>query len=89
MVIDYLNGPPAEAELGVMGRGCRMVQVGSGLASDILLHAQTTRRAPLDVLRFGYYHAPFALQADDYDEFCRLAAASEIALHHEAMRLSD
>ncbi len=89
VVIDYLNGPPAEEALGVMAHGGRMVQVGSGLASGIHLHAETARRASLDVLGFAYYHAPLALQADAYAEICRLAVAGEIVLDQEVMRLSD
>ena len=89
VVIDYLNGPPAEAALGVMAQGGRMVQVGSGLASGIHLHAQAARRVSLDVLGFAYYHAPLALQADAYAELCRLAVAGEIVLDHEVTPLSD
>ena len=89
VVVDYLNGPPAEAALGVMAHGGRMVQVGSGLAPGIHLPAQAARRASLDVLGFAYYHAPPALQAQAYADLCRLALAGEIALDHEVMRLSD
>ena len=89
VVIDYLNGPPAEAALGVMAHGGRMVQVGSGLAPGIHLHAQTARRASLDVLGFAYYHAPLAVQAQAYVELCRLAVAGEITLDHEVMPLPD
>ncbi len=89
VVIDYLNGPPAEAALGVMAHGGRMVQVGSGLAPGIHLNAQTARRALIDVLGFTYYHAPLALQADAYAEICRRAVAGEIVLDQEVMRLSD
>ena len=89
VVIDYLNGPPAEAALGVMAYGGRMVQVGSSLAPGIHLHAQTARQASIDVLGFAYYHAPLALQAQAYAQLCLLAIAGEIALDHEVMPLSD
>ena len=89
VVVDYLNGAPAEAALAVMAHGGRMVQVGSGLAPGIHLHAQTARRASLDVLGFAYYHAPLALQVQAYAQLCRLAVAGEIMLDHEVMPLSD
>ena len=89
VVVDYLNGPPAEAALGVMAHGGRMVQVGSALAPGIHLHAQTARRASLDVLGFAYYHTPLALQAHAYVELCRLATAGEITLDYELIPLSD
>ena len=89
VVLDYLGGAPAEAALGVMALGGRMVQVGSGLATGIHLHAQTARRASLDVLGFAYYHAPIALQAEAYAELCRLALVGEIVLDHELIDLRD
>ena len=63
LVIDYLNGPVAEAALGIMAEGGRMVQVGSVAGPATTLPAQVMRRGGLDVLGFAYYHAPLAEQA--------------------------
>ncbi len=89
VVIDYLNGAPAEAALDVMATGGRMVQVGSALAPGIHLPAQTARRASLDVLGFAYYHAPRDLQAQAFAELCKLALAGDIRLDYETMPLAE
>ncbi len=88
VVIDYLNGPPAEAALDIMATGGRMVQVGSALAPGIHLPAQTARRASLGVLGFAYYHAPSHAQAEAYAELCRLSLTGELVIEHEAMPLA-
>jgi D-arabinose 1-dehydrogenase-like Zn-dependent alcohol dehydrogenase len=89
VVVDYLNGPPAEAALNFMAPGGRMVQVGSGLASGIHIDAQLARRASLDVLGFAYYHAPIDAQADAYMRLCSLAAAGAIPLDYECVPLGE
>jgi NADPH:quinone reductase-like Zn-dependent oxidoreductase len=66
VVLDYLNGAPAEAALEVMGPSGRMVQIGSILAPHLRLNSQLARKGSLDVLGFAYYHAPVAQQADAY-----------------------
>jgi NADPH:quinone reductase-like Zn-dependent oxidoreductase len=89
VVIDYLNGPPAEAALQVMAEGGRMVQVGSALAPALLLHAQTARRLCLDVLGFAYYHAPLQLQVQAYAQLCSLSAQGLLPIAYEIARLED
>ena len=88
VVIDYLNGAPAEAALSAMATGGRMVQVGSPLGAGMVLHAQTARRACLDVLGFAYYHAPIAVQAAAYGELCAAALAGDISLPIRELPLS-
>ena len=58
VVIDFLNGAPAEAAIAVMAHGGRMAQIGSSAAAAMRLEAQVGRRNLLDVLGFAYYHAP-------------------------------
>jgi NADPH:quinone reductase-like Zn-dependent oxidoreductase len=89
VVIDYLNGPPAEAAMGIMATGGRMVQVGSALASGIRLDAQLARRASLDVMGFAYYHAPLSEQAVAYSQLCHLAQSGEIALECASVPLEE
>ena len=89
VVIDFLNGPPAEAAIAVMAHGGRIAQIGSSAAPAMRLDAQTARKGLLDVLGFAYYHAPLALQAEAYAELCRLAVAGEIELAHETVPLAD
>lgn len=88
VVLDYLNGPAAEAALEAMATSGRMVQIGSALAGGIHLPAQTARRASLDVLGFAYYHAPHALQAQAYAELCQLAMAGDIEVEYETLALA-
>ncbi len=80
VVLDYLNGPPAEAALPAMATGARMVQIGSALAPAMALHAQTARRACLDVLGFAYYHAPLDAQQDAYTSVCLAAVAGDVTI---------
>ena len=80
VVLDYLNGPPAEAALPAMATGARMVQIGSALAPAMALHAQTARRACLDVLGFAYYHAPLDAQQDAYSRLCLAALAGDVTV---------
>jgi NADPH2:quinone reductase len=49
----------------------------------------TMRRNCIDIMGFGYYHAPVATQAEAYAELCRLAAAGEIALDIETRPLAE
>ena len=88
VVIDYLNGPPAEAALSVMANGGRMVQVGSPLGPGMTLHAQTARRGCLDVLGFAYYHAPVELQSEAYRELCAAALAGAVCLPIRTLPMS-
>ncbi len=88
VVLDYLNGSPAEAALKVMNVGARMIQIGSLLAPGIQLHAQTARRNSLDVLGFAYYHAPIPEQARAYELLCEHALAGTIKIDMAALPLS-
>jgi NADPH:quinone reductase-like Zn-dependent oxidoreductase len=87
VVIDFLNGPPAETALPAMAVGGRMVQISSLLAPGIFLRGQTTRKASLDILGFAYYHAPLEEQAAAYELLCRHAAAGRIEIDIATMSL--
>ncbi|WP_309091043.1 zinc-binding dehydrogenase, partial [Phenylobacterium sp.] len=89
VVIDYLNGAPAEAALSVMALGGRMVQIGSLLAPGMQLHAQTARRQSLDVLGFAYYHAPIDEQRRAYGAVCDLALKGRAEIDIETTSLID
>ncbi|AXB80498.1 zinc-binding alcohol dehydrogenase family protein [Novosphingobium sp. P6W] len=89
IVLDYLNGAPAEAALQVMAVGGRMVQIGNGLASGILLHAQTGRKQSLDVLGFAYYHAPIDEQRAAYRAVCELATNGQASVALETYSLEQ
>ena len=89
VVLDYLNGPPAEAALQVMATGGRMVQIGSMLAAGVHLPAQLARRGSLDVLGFAYYHAPIAEQIAAYLKICRGAIDGRIDLDSVSLPLAD
>jgi NADPH:quinone reductase-like Zn-dependent oxidoreductase len=89
VVVDYLNGPPAETALATMSVGGRLVQVGSTLAPGILLHAQTARRQSLDVLGFAYYHAPIEEQAEAYRRLCEAAMSGKVTVNRMPLPLSE
>ena len=88
IVLDYLNGVPAEAALTAMAVGGRMVQIGSTLAPGMQLNAQIARRNSLDVLGFAYYHAPIEEQRGAYRQLCQLALSGGIFLDFETHDLS-
>ena len=87
VVIDFLNGPPAEAALGVMRRHGRMVQIGSMLGSATPIDAQIARRGSLDVLGFAYYHAPIEQQAAALSQLCEAASSGLVEIDHRVIGL--
>jgi NADPH2:quinone reductase len=89
VVLDFLNGPPAEAALQVMATGGRMVQSGSMLARGIHLPAQLARRESLDVLGFAYYHAPLEEQINVYERLCLAAMDGRIEVDCASLPLAD
>lgn len=88
VVLDYLNGPPAEAALEVMATGGRMVQIGSAVAPAITLPALTARVRNLDVLGFAYHHTPIAQQGDAYAALCQAALDGVLDLEIKSLPLS-
>lgn len=89
VVIDYLNGPPAEAALQAMAKGGRMVQIGQMAGASTNLPAPLGRKNALDVLGFAYYHAPIAEQADAYARLCACANAGKIEIDIETLSRSE
>lgn len=80
IVVDYLNGAPAEAALTAMRHGGRMVQIGSPLSPSLRLDAQPARMQSLDVLGFAYYHAPRKQQIEAYGRLCEHALLGDIQI---------
>lgn len=89
IVIDYLNGPPAEAALMTMRQGGRMVQVGSPLSPGITVNAQNARQRSSDVLGFAYYHAPHETQAEAYRQLCKHALSGDVHIAIHRLALTD
>jgi NADPH:quinone reductase-like Zn-dependent oxidoreductase len=89
IVMDYVYGAPAEAALEVLATFGRLVHIGTRAAPAIRVPGATARRSCIDIMGFGYYHAPIEIQAEAYAELCRLAAAGEIALDVETRPLSE
>ena len=89
IVVDYLNGPPAESSLEIMATGGRMVQIGSTLAPGIHLPAQLARKASLDVLGFAYYHAPVIEQRAAYQALCMLQMQGKVFIETQTLPLSE
>jgi NADPH:quinone reductase-like Zn-dependent oxidoreductase len=89
VVMDYVCGAPAEAALEVLATYGRLVHIGTRAGPAMTVLGATARRTCIDVLGFGYYHAPIETQAEAYAELCRLAASGEIALDVETRPLSE
>ena len=89
VVMDYVCGAPAEAALEVLATFGRLVHIGTRAAPAMTVPGATARRNCIDIMGFGYYHAPVAIQAEAYAELCRLAASGEIALDIETRPLSE
>ena len=89
VVIDYVCGAPAEAALEVLATYGRLVHIGTRAGPTMTVPGATMRRSSIDIMGFGYYHAPVATQAEAYAELCRLTASGEIALDIETRPLSD
>src|SRR5580704_3874277 len=89
VVIDYVCGAPAEAALEVLASFGRLVHIGTRAGPAMTVPGATMRRNCIDIMGFGYYHAPVEMQAEAYAELCRLAASGEIALDIETRPLSD
>ncbi len=89
VVMDYVYGAPAEAALEVLATFGRLIHIGTRAGPVMTVPGATARRNCIDIMGFGYYHAPVAMQAEAYTELCRLAVSGEIALDVETRRLSD
>jgi NADPH:quinone reductase-like Zn-dependent oxidoreductase len=89
VVMDYVCGAPAEAALEVLATYGRLVHIGTRAGPVMTVPGATMRRSCIDIMGFGYYHAPVEMQAGAYAELCRLAALGEIALDIETRPLSD
>ena len=89
VVLDYLCGPPAEAALEALGKGGRMVHIGTTVAAHMKLPGQSLRRSSADILGFAYYHAPIEAQQAAYTALCRHAAEGRIGIDFDAMPLAE
>jgi NADPH:quinone reductase-like Zn-dependent oxidoreductase len=89
VVMDYVCGAPAQAALDAMATYGRLVHIGTRAGPAMTVPGATMRRTCIDIMGFGYYHAPVEMQAEAYAELCRLAASGEIALDIETRPLSD
>jgi NADPH2:quinone reductase len=89
VVMDYVCGAPAEAALEVTATYGRLVHIGTRAGSVMTVPGAIMRRNCIDIMGFGYYHAPIEMQAEAYAELCRLTASGEIALDIETRPLSD
>jgi NADPH:quinone reductase-like Zn-dependent oxidoreductase len=89
VVMDYVCGAPAEAALEVLATYGRLVHIGTRAGPAMTVPGATARRNCIDVMGFGYYHAPIETQAEAYAELCRVAASGEIALDVETRPLSE
>jgi NADPH2:quinone reductase len=89
VVMDYVCGAPAEAALDVLASFGRLVHIGTRAGPAMTVPGATMRRNCIDIMGFGYYHAPVETQAEAYAELCRLAASGEIALDIETRPLCE
>jgi NADPH2:quinone reductase len=89
VVIDYVCGAPAEAALEVLATYGRLVHIGTRAGPAMTVPGAIMRRNCIDIMGFGYYHAPVEMQADAYAELCCLAASGEIALDIETRPLAE
>jgi len=89
VVMDYVCGAPAEAALDVLATYGRLVHIGTRAGSAMTVPGATARRSCIDIMGFGYYHAPVEMQAEAFAELCHLATSGEIALDVETRPLSD
>ena len=89
VVMDYVCGAPAEAALDVLATYGRLVHIGTRAGPAMTVPGATARRSCIDIMGFGYYHAPVEMQAEAFAELCRLATSGEIALDVETRPLSD
>jgi NADPH2:quinone reductase len=89
VVMDYVCGAPAEAALEVLATHGRLVHIGTRAGPTMTVPGATARRSCIDIMGFGYYHAPVEMQAEAFAELCCLATSGEIALDVETRPLSD
>jgi NADPH:quinone reductase-like Zn-dependent oxidoreductase len=89
IVLDYLAGPFAEAALGVLATGGRLVHIGTTVAPGFNASGGVLRKASIDILGFAYYHAPIDEQAAAYEQLCRCAIAGQLGIELEILPLSQ
>jgi len=89
IVIDFLNGTPAEDSMRSMRPGGRLVQVGGSAGRETRVEAQLARRLNLDVLGFAYYHAPPDVQRKAYVDLCEAKVAGKVSLAFKTVPIDD
>lgn len=89
VVLDYLNGWPAEQVLGAMSVGGRVVQIGSAAAPSMTLPVMPLKVSNLDVLGFAYHHAPVEEQRSAYRELCNAALEGAFDIDVRSFRLGE
>jgi NADPH:quinone reductase-like Zn-dependent oxidoreductase len=89
VALDYLCGAPAEAALEALGKGGRMVHIGTTVAAHMKLPGQSLRRTSADILGFAYYHASIEAQQAAYTALCRHAAEGRISIDIETLPLAE
>jgi NADPH:quinone reductase-like Zn-dependent oxidoreductase len=89
IVLDYLAGAYAEAALGVLATGGRLVHIGTTVGPSFVANGGVLRKASIDILGFAYYHAPIAAQAQAYDQLCRCAIAGKLGIELDVLPLAQ
>jgi NADPH2:quinone reductase len=77
------------AALEALGKGGRMVHIGTTVAAEMKLPGQSLRRTSADIMGFADYHAPIAVQQTAYTALCRHAAEGRISIDVETLPLYE
>jgi NADPH2:quinone reductase len=89
VVVDPLWGPPAMATLPALGERGRIVQIGNSAAKTAEVPARTLRNSIRSIIGHTNFSAPQSVKEPAFQAMCRHAAAGELKVPVEEVRLDD
>lgn len=89
VVIDTLCGPPAEAALGAMAIGGRLVQLGRSAAETMEVPSATVRGRTLSIIGHTNVWTPPEVRRDAHRWLLERAGAGELRVEVETVPLAD
>jgi NADPH:quinone reductase-like Zn-dependent oxidoreductase len=89
LVLDPLWGEPAKAAIDALLPYGRLIHVGQSAGAEITLSSPSVRGKPIDLLGYTNYNVPEEQKAAAYERMGRHAAAGDIQVEIERLRLDD
>ena len=89
LVVDPIWGPAAVAALRALGEGGRLVQIGNSAGPETEIPARAIRTSIRSIIGHTNFSAPLEVKEAAFQAMCRRAAAGELTVPVEELRLED